>query len=185
MEAFFEQYWFAIALSIGAVIWVWRTRHRMRVSLQVPPRPRPPSGTVGPVPFRGANFTARATIVQRFHARTLGSMVALGIASGGIFAAPWLSHTTRAVVAGAAAVGAVAAFLVLAIRDGPMLRRLGLHCPKCGTALVGGSEYEVPMEVVIRETGQCRCGAWILDPADLPSGQGPDQRYLRSREPSP
>ena len=52
METFFEQYWFAVALSIGAVIWVWRTRRRMRVSLEVPPRPRPPSGTVGPVPFR-------------------------------------------------------------------------------------------------------------------------------------
>ena len=181
MQTFFERYWFAVALSIGAVIWVWRTRRRMRVSPEGPPRPRPPSGMVGPVPFRGADFTARATIVQRFHARTIGSMVVLGMASGGLFAAPWLSHTTRAVLAGAAAAGAVAAFLVLAVRDGPLLRRLGLHCPKCGTALVGGSENEVPLEVVIRETGQCRCGAWILDPADLPSGQGPDQGYLPAR----
>jgi len=185
LQTFVERYWFAVALSIGAVIWAWRTRRRMLVSAQMPPRPRPPSGSVGPVPFRGADFAGRVTIVQGFHSRAIGSMVALGLASAGLFAAPGLSHATRAVVGGAAAVGAFAAFLVLAMREGPLLRRLRLHCPKCGTPLVGGSEYEVPMEVVIRETGQCRCGAWILDPADLPSGQGSDERYLPPRYRSP
>jgi hypothetical protein len=116
--------------------------------------------------------------VQRFHSRTIGSMIVLGLASMALFAVPGVSRDVRAVVGGAAAVGAIASFLALAIREGPLLRRLGLYCPQCGRALVGGTEYEVAIDVVVSKTGQCRCGAWLLDPADLPSGEGPDGSYL-------
>jgi hypothetical protein len=135
-------------------------------------------GSVGPVPFRGAAFAGKVAFVQRFHSKAIGAMVVFGLVSIGLFAVPGLSHATRAVIGGAAAVGAFASFVALAIREGPLLRRLGLYCPQCGTPLVGGSDYMVPTEVVVRETGQCRCGAWLVDPADLPSGQGPDNRYL-------
>src|SRR6266581_1603947 len=101
-----------------------------------------------------------------------------GLASTTLAPVRGLSHATRAATVLAAAVGAFGSFLALAIGEGPLLRRLGLYCPQCGTPLVGGSDDRVPTEVVVCETGQCRCSAWLLDPADLPSGQGPDERYL-------
>ena len=177
LRAFIERYWFAIALGIGTIIWVWRTRRRIRSSAAAPPRPRPPGGSVGPVPFRGADFAAKVSLVQRFHATTIGGMVALGLVSVGMFAVPGLSHAARAVLGGGAAVGAVVSFLVLAFREGPLLRQLGLYCPQCGDPLVGGAEDRVPAQIVVRETGQCRCGFWLVDPADLPTGQGPDATY--------
>jgi len=178
LQTFLERYWFAVALSIGAVIWAWRTRRRVRAAAHAPPRPRPPSGSVGPVPFRGADFAAKVAIVQRFHSKAIGAMIAFSFVSLGLLAVPGLSHATRAATVLAAAVGAFGSFLALAIGEGPLLRRLGLYCPQCGTPLVGGSDDRVPTEVVVCETGQCRCSAWLLDPADLPSGQGPDERYL-------
>jgi hypothetical protein len=170
VPAFVERYWFAIALGVGTVIWVWRTRRRIRSSGLAPPRPGPPQGPVGPVLFRGADFTAKVELVHRFHARTIGGLVAFGLLGVGAFAVPGLSDAARAVVAGGAAVGAVVSFLILGFREGPLLRQLGLYCPQCGDPLVGRAEDRVPAEVVVTETGQCRCGFWLLDPADLPSG---------------
>ncbi len=175
---FLERYWFAVALGVGAVIWAWRTRRRVRAAAHTAPRPRPPLGSVGPVPFRGANFAGKVAIVRRFHWRAIGGMVALSLVSVGLLAMPGISHATRTVTVIVAAVGALVSFLALAIGEGSLLRRLGLYCPQCGTPLVGGSDDRVPTEEVVRGTGQCRCGAWLLDPGDLPSGQGPDERYL-------
>ena len=182
MQVFLERYWFAVALSIGAVVWVWRTRRRVRALGQARPRSRPSSGSVGPVPFRGADFAAKVARVERFHWTWIGAMIAFGFVCVGAFTVPSLSHATRTGVASAAAAGAFLSWLVGAIREAPLLRQLGLYCPQYGAALVEASEDRVPLQLVIRETGQCRCGAWLLDPADLPSGQGPDDRYLsRSR----
>jgi hypothetical protein len=105
-------------------------------------------------------------------------MIAFSFVSVGFLAMPGISHAASGAAAGAAALGAFISWLALAIREGPLLRRLGLYCPQCGTPLVGGSDDRVPTEEVVSETGQCRCGAWLLDPGDLPSGQGPDERYL-------
>ena len=183
MQAFLERYWFAVALSIGAVVWVWRTRRRIRALARARPRSRPSSGSVGPVPFRGAEFAAKVATVQRFHWTWIGAMIGFGLVCVGAFVVPGLSHATRIGVASAGAAGAFLSWLVGAIREAPLLRQLGLYCPHCGAALVEASEDRVPLQMVVRETGQCRCGAWLLDPADLPSGQGPDDRYLsRSRQ---
>ena len=110
-------------------------------------------------------------------------MIGFGLVCVGAFVVPGLSQATRIGVASAGAAGAFFSWLVGAIREAPLLRQLGLYCPHCGAALVEASEDRVPLQMVVRETGQCRCGAWLLDPADLPSGQGPDDRYLsRSRQ---
>jgi len=178
VRSLLERYWFAVTLSIGIIVWALRTRRRVQGASQGVPRPRPPSGSVGPVPFRGADFAAKVAIVQRFHSKTIGAMIVFGLLSLVVFAVPGLPRVTRIAIAIAAGTGAVVSWLALAIREGPLLRRLGLYCPRCGNPLVGGSENEVAAEIVVGKTGQCRCGAWLLDPADLPSGQGPDETYL-------
>jgi len=178
LRSFLERYWFALALSVVIIIWALRTRRRVRGASQPVPRPRPPSGSVGPVPFRGADFAAKVTIVQRFHSKTIGAIIDFGFLTVVVFAAPGLPRVMRTAIAVAAGIGAAVSWLVLAIRDGPLLRRLGLYCPRCGDPLVGGSENEVAAEIVVGKTGQCRCGAWVLDPADLPSGEGPGKTYL-------
>jgi hypothetical protein len=178
LRSFLERYWFAVALSIGIIIWALRTRRRVRGASQRVPRPRPPSGSVGPVPLRGVDFAAKVAIVQRFHTKTIGAMIVFGLLSLAVFAVPGLPRGTRMTTAIAAGIGAVVSWLALAIREGPLLRRLGLYCPQCGNPLVGGAENEVAAQIVVGKTGRCRCGAWLLDPADLPSGQGPDESYL-------
>ena|SRR5690349_23211690 len=123
-------------------------------------------------------FAAKVARVQRFHWTWIGAMIAFGLVAMGLFVVPGLSHTTRVQAGSIAAAGAFLAWLVGAVRQAPLLRQLGLYCPQCGAALVEASEDRVPLQFVVRETGQCRCGAWLIDPADLPSGQGPDSSYL-------
>ncbi len=138
LRSFLEQFWFALALSVVIITWALRTRRRVLGASQPVPRPRPPSGSVGPVPFRGADFAAKVAMVQRFHSKTIGAMIVFGFLSLVVFAVPGLPRVTRTAIAVAAAIGAALSWLVLAIRDGPLLRRLGLYCPRCGDPLVGG-----------------------------------------------
>jgi len=178
LQTFLQRYWFVIALTIGAIAWVWRVRRRLSASAHAPPRPRPRSGSVGTVLFRGADFAVRVATFERFVWKRIAGMIVFGLVSVGLFAAPGLPRATRILGGGAAAAGAVLCWLALAIGEGKLLRRLGLYCPQCGARLVEASEDRVPLQKVVRETGQCRCGAWLVDPADLPSGQGPDAQYL-------
>jgi len=99
-------------------------------------------------------------------------MIAFILVGIGAFVVPGLSHATRIGAESTAATGAFLSWLVGAVREAPLLRQLGLYCPQCGAALVEASEDRVPLQWTVTETGQCRCGAWLLDPADLPSRQG-------------
>src|SRR6266566_9525262 len=111
LRSFLERYWFALALSVVIIIWALRTRRRVRGASQPVPRPRPPSGSVGPVPFRGADFAAKVTIVQRFHSKTIGAMIVFGFLSLGVLAVPGLPGVTRIAIAIAAGTGAVVSWL--------------------------------------------------------------------------
>lgn len=175
MLAFLQRYWYVVAAAIGAITWVSHSLRKVRASTEATPRSRPPRGSVGPVPFRGADFVANAAIMYRFYSRMGGTMIACIVVGLGFGAIPGLSYATRVAAGGTAGVGALVSFLILALREGALLRRLGLYCPQCGRPLGGGGRYR-DTAALVRETGQCRCGAWIIDPADLPLGQGPDPR---------
>ena len=63
---------------------------------------------------------------------------------------------------------AIAAMFWSAARYDRAVKRLGLRCPTCGAALVGGERGQLPAEDYILETGHCRgCRRQILDPAEV------------------